>query len=406
MPQSKIHVGLEIGTTKTCMVVGEIHPDATATILGIGSVRSVGVKKGEIHDLSLARQCVWDAWRLAQDHAEVDILNIFLSVTGDHFVGQNSTGSYRLPEGEDIITPEHMKMVAQKAKQIDLPPEHYTLESILGGYSIDGAEASAHPVGLTGRTLDTNCHTVHGIKTRIQNSLRCVRQVPLEVEDVIFAPLATAQMILTRQQREMGALLIDIGGGTTDYICYAGGEVVASGCLPVGGNTINDDIIKLSSQRINRTAAETLKCTEGNAYGDQKDRTRAEYRDELGMHEVSIERGALNRIICDRLMDTLMRIQLKIPADVWKRPGMGVYFSGGTSLMRGLDILARQIFKVPIYQPAPISSKEQGAFLQDPRYCTPIGLIRFAQRYDDDALHHQASAGFWSRMKQFFRRKS
>ena len=103
MAQSKILVGLEIGTTKTCMVVGEIRPDASATIIGIGEVKSAGVRKGEISEPSMARQCVCDAWQLAQDHADVDILNVFLSVTGEHIVGVNNVGSYRLPDNENII---------------------------------------------------------------------------------------------------------------------------------------------------------------------------------------------------------------------------------------------------------------------------------------------------------------
>ncbi len=404
MAQSKIIVGLEIGTSKTCMVVGEVRPDATAAIIGIGEVQSAGVRKGEILDLSMARQCVCDAWQAAQDHADVDILNVFMSMTGEHIYGENNVGSFRLPDDEDIIDEEHVENAREKAENLEITADRFKLNSELGNFSVDGREATRHPVGLTGRTLDVNCHVMHGIRSRLHNSLVCVREVPLEVEDLVFAPLATAQMVLTRQQKDAGALLIDIGGGTTDFICYQGGDVVASGCIPVGGETINQDIVKLTGQRVSKKAAEVLKCTEGNAFGDVKDRSLAQYKSDLGMHDVAIPRGELNRIIRDRLADTLLRVRDRLPEEVMRQHGMSIYFSGGTSLMRGLDNLAHYIFNVPVHQPVPQDPSQPHSYLADPRYCTAIGLIRFAQRYDDDILRRPPSklAAFFSRL---FRRK-
>lgn len=403
MAQSKILVGLEIGTSKTCMVVGEIRPDASATIIGVGEVPSAGVRKGEIVDQAMARRCVTDAWQLAQDHADVDIMNVFLSVTGEHIVGETNTGSFRLPDDENIIEEAHMEVAREKAEKIELAADRFVVNHELGGYQIDGNEPTYHPVGLSGRTLDVSSHNIHGIKTRLQNSLLCVRDVPLEVEELVFAPLATAQMVLTRAQREAGALLIDIGGGTTDYICYSGGDIVASGCLGVGGNNINQDIVNLSEQRINKRAAEVLKCTEGNAYGDVKDRSLAQYKSDLGMHDVSIPRGALNRVIRDRLAGILLRVRDNLPSNIPGRPGMSLYLTGGTSQMRGLDVLAQYIFNMPVHQPAPIEPGQHNSYLADPRYCTAIGLIRFAQRYDDDAINPNGD-NWLARMLNFFRR--
>ncbi len=386
MAQSKILVGLEIGTTKTCMVVGEIRPDATATIIGIGEAKSAGVRKGEITDPSMARQCVCDAWQLAQDHADVDILNVFLSVTGEHIVGENSVGSYRLPDNETIVTDNHAITAKEKAEKLELSSDRFCVNRELGGFSIDGGEPTRHPVGLSGRTIDVNCHIMHGIKTRLQNSLLCVRQVPLEVEEIVFAPLATAQMVLTRQQKDSGALLIDIGGGTTDFICYKGGDVVAAGCIPMGGNNVNQEIVRQTEQRVSFTAAEVLKRTEGNAFGDIKDHSLAQYKSELGMHDVSIERGQLNRIIRNSLAAVLLQVRDRIPQEMLNT-SMGIYLSGGTSFMRGLDGLCKYIFGgKPVYQPTPLAPGQSHSYLADPRYCTAIGLIRYAQRFDDDAL--------------------
>ena len=409
MAQSKILVGLEIGSSKTCVVVGEVRPDATATIIGVGAVRSAGVRKGEVTNLPLALQCVCDAWQFAQDEAEVDILNVFLSVTGEHIYGENNVGSYRLPDDENIIEDAHLDLTREKAVTLELAADRFVINRELGGYSIDGRTPESNVVGLAGRTLDVNCHIMHGIRDRLQNSLLCVRKVPLEVEDIVFAPLATAQVVLTRQQKEAGALLIDIGGGTTDFICYHRGDVVASGCIPAGGKLINQDIVTLTSQRVSAEAAEALKCTEGNAFGDVKDRSLAQYRSELGMHDGTIARGELNRIIRDRLAEILVRVKRRLPEDVWRQSGMCVYLSGGTSLMRGLDELAHYIFQVPVYpyhvmqQAMAAQTGRKHTYLADPRYCTAIGLIRYAQRYDDDALHG-SGGNFFKRLLSLFMR--
>lgn len=404
MAQSKILVGLEIGTSKTCMVVGEIRPDATATIIGIGEVASAGVRKGEIVDQAMARQCVCDAWQLAQDHASVDIVNVYLSVTGNHIQGNTNKGSYRLPDDEDIISEEHVDYATENAETVELAAERYVLNRELGGYSIDGGDSIYHPVGMAGRTLDVNCHIMHGVRTRLQNSLLCVRDVPLNVEDIVFAPLATAQMVLSRRQKEQGALLIDIGGGTTDFICYKGGNIEASGCIPEGGNTINQHIVRKTDQRVSNKAAEVLKCTEGNAFGDLKDRSLAYYKSEFGMHDVSIPRGDLNRYIRDSLAITLDQVRSHIPKELFRNGGMQVYLSGGTGMMRGLDALTRYIFyNAPVFQPDAQAEGPHHSYLSDPRYCTAIGLIRYAQRYDDEALYPQKK-GFWGRIGDMFRR--
>ncbi len=402
MAKTKILVGLEIGTSKTCMVVGEVRPDASASILGIGEVPSAGIRVGEITDPSMARQCVCDAWQLAQDHTDVDILSVYLSVTGKHIIGENNRGSYRLPDDEDVIEDEHVMYAREKAEKLAISPDRFAVNRELGSFRIDAREVSSNPVGLSGRTLDVDCHIMHGVKSRLTDALRCVRGVPLEIKDLVFAPLATAQMVLSRQQKDAGALLIDIGGGTTDYICYMGGDVVASGCIPFGGNNINEGIIELSGGRVNNKAAEILKCTEGNAFGDGKDRSLAHYKSELGLHDVSLPRGELNRVIRQKLGAALLQVHDAIPEEAWKQPGMAVYLSGGTSLMRGLSNLAERVFNVPAHQPAPIVPGRDTSYLEDPRLCTAIGLIRYAQRYDDEA-ERNAPPSLLSRILNLFR---
>ncbi len=397
MAQSKIYAGLEIGTSKTCIVVGEVRPDASATIIGVGCVPSAGVRKGEITNLSMARQCVRDALDLAQENADADIVRVYLSVTGDHIYGQTNTGSFRLPDDETIIQDTHINAAKEKAYNLDISPDRFAFNCEQGGYSIDGREPMRYPEGLTGRTVDVNCHVIHGLSARLQNSLHCVREVPLEVENMVFAPLAAAQMALTRQQREAGALLIDIGAGTADYICFKGGDIILSGCVPAGGNTINQDIVTLTGGRVSNEAAEVLKCTEGNVLGNLNDRSLAQYRTDIGLHDASIPRGELNKIIRERMEDILLHVRREIPTELLRSKGISVYFSGGTSVMRGLEGLATGIFGCDVYQPVPPTESERNSYLANPRFCTAIGLIRYAQKIDDNDRRRNPSLITWFR---------
>lgn len=404
MAQPKIYVGLEIGTTKTCMVVAEVYPDAKATIIGIGKVPSSKVVKGEIVDIADVSKCITDAWLMAQDHANVDICNVILAVTGEHMKGENRTGLYRLPDGEFEVQEKHLREARASAFKTNLSADRSVTDRVMGPFILDDRESTYHPIGLSAQTLKFNIHEMHGIQTRLQNSLHCVRNIPLEVDTMVFAPYATAQVILSRQQKDAGALVIDIGGGTTDFICFYDGHVVASGCIPVGGNTINQDIIRVSKQSVSNTAAEKLKCLYGHAFANVEDKSEIAYHSDTGLKDVSMKRGELNRIICERLYETLNLVKKRIPEQALNNPNMSIYLSGGTSVMPGLDELAQRVFNRPVYQPELPADDDQYSYLRDPRYCTAIGLIRYAQLYEEDE-ELQRPRSFLARFLKLFGRK-
>lgn len=403
MEQSKIFVGLEIGTTKTCMVVGEAHADGTSAVIGLGEVPSEGILAGEISEPNVALLNLSDAWQLAQDHANVDIQSVYVSITGAHISNTEGQGFCYLSEEHDTITHEHIALVNRHAGEADLPAGRAVINCERGTYSVDDRPPCYTPIGLRGRKLAVRTHIIHGNSKRLKTSLLCVRQVPLEIESLVFAPLATAQLVLGRKEKEDGALLIDIGGGTTDFICYCDGEVVASGCVPYGGNAINTDIMELSPNPMTFEAAESLKCNQGNAFGDVNDTNSAVYRNNEGQ-VYSISRGRLNDIIRDRLADILQSVKDSVPEHVWSRQSMAVYLSGGTSLMLGLDRLARFIFKTRVYQPAQLGVGADYSYLADPRYCTTIGLIRYAMQYEADNAEPE-KPGLLRRLLGIFRKK-
>jgi len=376
--RTKIHVGLEIGTSKTCIVVGEVKADSAVKILGIGETKSAGVRKGEIYDYSQTRACLKDALAKAEDASDVEIGSVFLSVTGAHILGVNNRGTFRLPDGEPVVTPEHVEDARTIARDIHIPQDHVYLHPIIRNYWLDGLEHSTSPIGLFGKTVEADFHIVHGIGTRLQNSIKLVREMPLEVDDIVFAPIATAQMALNHEQRENGALVIDIGAGTTDYALYLGGVIAACGCIPVGGDHITNDIHLVTGLAFSK--AEQLKILEGDASADAlRSVGTAKLTDERGYAEVEVDRSVLNEIIRQRLEETLKLIRQRLPTGAVEAIGAGVFLTGGTSLMRGFSELAFDVFGRDIYRPElPEISGIQASF-KDPRYATSIGLIRYAQ---------------------------
>ncbi len=384
MAKSKIHVGLEIGTTKTCMVVGEVKADGSVKILGVGETRSAGIRKGEISDYPQARAGLKDALLKAEDLCDVDISSVLLAVTGSHIQGVGNCGTFRLPDDEDELQQSHIEEATEIARDLAIPSDHVYLHNFIRHYRLDDHEHTVSPVGLLGRSLEVDFHIVHGIRTRIQNSIKCVREIPLDVDDVVFAPIATAQVALEREQKDAGALVIDIGGGTTDYVLYLNGSIAASGCIPVGGDHITNDIHLVTHIPLSR--AEELKKAEGDASGDPaKSIGTVKVTDDSGYEESEMPRELLNDIIYGRLEETLQLVREQLPEGALKSVGSGVYLTGGSSRMRGFSDLANEVFdNLPVYQAEQSNISGVHANFRDPQYSTAVGLIRYAQILDAD----------------------
>ncbi len=399
MAKSTIHVGLEIGTSKTCMVVGEVKADGSVKILGVGETKSVGVRKGEISDFHQVRTCVREALLEAEDFCDVDISSVVLAVTGSHIEGINNRGTYRLPEDANEVEEEHIDEVKEIAQDIAIPTDNVYLHNVVRKYILDDQQHATKPLGLIGKSLESDFHIIHGVRSRIQNSIKCVREIPLDVDEVVFAPIASAQIALNRERKDEGALVIDIGGGTTDYVLYINGAIEASGCIPVGGDHITNDIHLVT--HIPLSKAEQVKKTEGDASGDPaKSVGVVTVNDENGFTENEIKRSLLNDVIRGRLEETLYFVKEKLPEEALKSVGTGVFLTGGTSLMRGIGELTNEVFGLPVYRPEQPEVSGVQTYFRDPQYSTAVGLIRFAQILEEENSHKKTNKGFMKRLSK------
>ncbi len=377
-------IGLEIGTSKICVVVGESRMDGTTKILGVGQAPSRGVRKGEVVDFETAMKCVHEAVVDAEQKSDVMVRSVYVGVGGAHIQSFNNRGCVLLPEDRDEIDEQDVEDVKISAREVSIPAQNAFLHSIIQHYHVDGQDGVLNPIGMLGQKLEADFHIIHGVRTRIQNTIRCVKELPLEVEDVVFTALASAQVVLTQQQKNLGALVIDIGGGTTDYILYVDGAVKQSGAIGIGGDHITNDISM--GLRIPMARAEKLKIEEGSVtLGNCLPGETVVLKDDSGFAGKEIERETLNTIIHLRMRETFELLKRQLDEESFMNYiGEGIFITGGCSLLQGIEHLAEDIFEVPARVAHAQTMSGLTSAFQNPQFSTAIGLIKYAQAVQVD----------------------
>jgi cell division protein FtsA len=397
MASNDLMVGLEIGTSKICVVVGEARLDGTTKILGVGQAPSRGVRKGEVVDFETAMKCVLEALSDAETKSDVMIKGVYVGVTGAHIQSFNNRGCVILPDDHDEIDEQDIEDVKINAREVSIPAQNAFLHSIIQHYHVDGQDGVLSPVGMLGHKLEADFHIIHGVRTRIQNTIRCVKELPLEVEDVVFNPLASAQVVLSQQQKNMGALVIDIGGGTTDFILYVDGAVKQSGTLGIGGDHITNDISM--GLRIPMARAEKLKIDEGSVIlGNCLPGETVVLKDDSGFAGKEVERETLNTIIHLRVRETLELLRRTLEEEAFINfIGEGIFITGGCSLIRGIDNLAEEIFEIPARVAHAQTMSGLTSAFQNPQFSTAIGLIKYAQAVQAERPQRRGFSRIFSR---------
>jgi cell division protein FtsA len=384
MASNDLMVGLEIGTSKICVVVGESRPDGTIKILGVGQAPSRGVRKGEIVDFETAMKCVHEAVVDAEQKSDVMIRSVYVAVAGSHIQGFNNRGCVMLPEDRDEIDTQDIEDVKISAREVSIPAQNAFLHSIIQHYHVDGQDGVLNPIGMLGEKLEADFHIIHGVRNRIQNTIRCVKELPLDVEDVVFGALASAQVVLTQHQKNLGAVVIDVGGGTTDYILYVDGAVKQSGVLAIGGDHITNDISM--GLRIPMARAEKLKIEEGSVtLGNCLPGETIVLKDDSGFAGKEVERETLNTIIHLRLRESFELLKRLLEEESFiNYTGAGIFITGGCSLLNGIDHLAEEIFEMPAHVAHAQTMSGLTSAFENPQFSTAIGLIKYAQAVQAD----------------------
>src|SRR5512147_1883062 len=302
-----IIVGLEVGTSKVCAVVGDLGADGALNIIGLGQARSRGVRKGEISDASLAEEDVRQAIVEAEQMPDVEIRSVYLGVTGGHLRGFNNRGVHPVVSADREISEDDVQDVIKNAKTINLPAQNHVIHAIRQHFLVDGQDGITNPVGMLGSRVEVDVHVVHGNRNRMQNAIRTVKGLQLEVDDIVFNGLASSLALLTNEQKELGSVVIDIGGGTTEYVVYANGIIKHTGVIAVGGDHVSNDLAY--GLKVPLSRAEQLKIEHGSALVADSDKGQVvTINNELGLPAKVINLEHLRRIMSLRLEEIFQLI--------------------------------------------------------------------------------------------------
>jgi cell division protein FtsA len=388
--KEQIIVGLEVGTSKICAVVGEVVEGGNISIIGVGQSESDGVRKGEVIDLEAAGGSILKAVAEAEDSAGVEIHNVYASVTGGHIRCFNSRGSVAITNEERVISGEDVRNVLLNAKAVNIPLDNVVVHAIRQHFFVDGHDGIQNPAGMIGARLEADVHVIYGVRTRLQNTIKCIKEVPLDVQNIAVSSFASALAVLTTEHQQLGALVIDMGAGTTDYIVYREGTIQHSGVLAVGGDHITNDIA--TGLKLPMPVAEQLKIEHGAVEPAATEETISLKRG-VGLPDRDISKEQLCRIMNLRVEETLTLVKKELEKQkLLDYLSAGVFVTGGCARLRGMELLASQVFGLPVHIGHSQTVAGPTSAIESPEYSTAIGLVRFGAGSQPD--QHQAPSPF------------
>ena len=390
LEKERIIVGLEVGTSKVCAIVGEVLDDGNIMIIGVGQTASEGVRKGEIVDIDAAVQSIHTAVADAEESAGVEIHNVYASVSGGHIRCFNNRGSVAVANEDREISEEEVRSVLLNAKAVNIPMDHVVIHAIRQHFFVDGHDGIQNPVGMIGAKLEADVHVIHGVRTRLQNTIKCIRQVPLDVQNIAVSSFASALAVLTTEHQQLGAVVIDMGAGTTGYVVYQEGTIQHSGVLAVGGDHITNDIA--TGLKIPMNRAEQLKIEHGSVEWPVAEES-INLKREVGLPDREVSKEQICRIMNLRVEETLTLVKKELEKHkLLDYLGAGVFITGGCARLRGLEALAGQVFGLPVHIGHSQTVNGPTSAIESPEYATAIGLVRYALGSQRD--NHQPPRGF------------
>jgi cell division protein FtsA len=380
----EIVVGIDVGTTKVCTLVGRVEGEKSVRIMGVGIEPSDGIRKGVIVDLANATQAITRSVERAEQTSGLEITSALVSLAGGHVSSVNSRGAVAIPGG--VIDATDVARALDQARTIAVPHDREVVHVIQRAFSVDGQEGIKSPVGMHGYHLEAETHIITASSATVDNLRQCVQAARVEPQAFVLNPLASAEVVLTEQERQMGVAVCDMGGGTTDLAIYVEGDVWHTMVLAVGGNHLTQDIAH--GLRLPMTQAEEMKKQQGHAV-----------RSEVGAEEyfsirpfgedqpVKINRQDLAHIIEARTAEIFGLILQEV-----KRSGYdgllpaGMVLTGGSSALPGIRRIASQVMGMPVRTAGPENLVGLVDRLNSPAFATSVGLLQWALTMHENEL--------------------
>ncbi len=402
-PDSNLIVGLDIGTSKVAAIVGEVTMDGEVEIIGIGSHRSRGLKKGVVVNIESTVQSIQRAVEEAELMAGCQIHSVYAGIAGSHIRSLNSHGIVAIRDSE--VAHGDVERVIDAARAVAIPADQRILHILPQEFIIDKQEGVREPIGMSGVRLEAKVHMVTGAVSAAQNVIKCVRRCGLEVDDIILEQLASSYAVLSEDEKELGICLVDVGGGTTDIAVFFDGAIHHTTVIPIAGDQVTNDIavalrtptqhaedIKVKYACALTQLANADETIEVPSVGDRPPRRLA--------------RQTLAEVVEPRYEELFTLVQAELRRSGYEDLiAAGVVLTGGSAKMEGAVELAEEIFHMPVRVGMPQFVSGLGDVVRTPIYSTAVGLLLFGLKQRQDAMPelrmHSGARGVWDRMRHW-----
>ena len=370
---------IDVGTTKVCTIIAEVNGGGGIRIVGVGITPSNGLHKGLVVNINEARESIRESVRKAEQASGYKVESAYVGVTGRHVTSMNNRGVVSINHSDRLVRRDDLKRVLSCAQNIKVPNDRRLLHVIPRGYAIDGQVGIKNPVGMHGFRLDVETHIITAAVTSVQNLVKCIRSIGLDIDDLILEPLASSEAVLTEDEKQVGVILADIGGGTTDVAVFKEGSIWHTSILPVAGYQLTRDVaIGLG---LPFDVAEEMKKRYGSVMPVYESKQETASTISADGHGVSYQ--DLCDIVRARVEEIIRLIMLEMPrADYEELVPAGLVFTGGSSNLSGIEPLGRDILHLPVRVGVPTSLNGISDVLRNPAHATSVGLLLWG-------LHHQ-----------------
>ena len=375
--RENVVVGLDIGTTKICALAAEVGGGELLNVVGFGQARSEGIKRGVVVNIERTVNAIQQAIRECELMCGVSIKEVYAGIAGHHIQGINSEGMVTVHNNR-TVSDEDVRRVIEAAQAISIPNDREVLHILPQDFIVDEQDGVQNPLGMSGLRLEVKVHIVTCSATSGQNIVKSCNQAGLDVTDVVLEPLASSQAVLSQDERELGVVLVDVGGGTTDIAIFCGGSIVHTSVLAIGGDQLTRDIsIGLSTPL---GEAETLKHEHGVAMVDLVERdTMVQVPSVGGRKSRTLEKRVISEISEPRFREIFEMVNLEIDKSCYRNViASGVVITGGSSLMTGVDDLAAEILQFPVRVGFPENITGLNEMIHSPMHATGVWLLRYA----------------------------
>lgn len=395
--KNNVLVGLDIGTTKTTAIVGEVT-DTGIDIIGIGTAPAKELRKGVVVNIENTVEAIKKAIDEAEHMSGCRINSVYVGIAGSHIKGQNSLGIVAIKGRE--VGEDDVQRAVEAARAIAIPIDREIIHTLPQNYVVDGQDGIRDPVGMSGVRLEAKVHIVTGNIASIQNIVKSVNRVGLDIDDIALEQLAASEAVLSSDEKDLGVALIDIGGSNTGIAIFSEGSIRHTAILPVGGNYLTSDIA--TGMRTPFNEAEKIKINYGCAVTSMIPKEDIIEVPSVGGREArEVSRQILGRIIEPRMEEILSMAAKEIVRSGYEDLiAAGVVLTGGTALLTGINELAEQIFDMPVRTGRPTGVGGLCDVVNSPAYTTGVGLIVYGSReVTGDSVYRKTSGMFGNLIK-------